>query len=208
MAVTTKATLYTYFATGAKPTAAQFTNLIDSSAAFAKVVAGDATLSATEMSDKLTLTAGSYITISGSGKTVTIACNPPTGYMSTSNPSFSGTLSGPAASFSGNCTAAGFYTGSDKVLKDDIKELNQDLIDAAASVKFHSFKWKADGKADVGVIAQEVKAAGLDMLVAEAYNDADTIVLKVDYIRLLLLKVASLEQEVARLKTAVLEHSK
>ena len=58
---------------------------------------------------------------------------------------------------SGNCTASGNVTAySDRRLKTDIHTIN-DALGICGKLRGVSYKWIADGKASIGVIAQEVE---------------------------------------------------
>ena len=55
-----------------------------------------------------------------------------------------------------NVTANGFVYNSDRRLKDDITPLEGSL-DKILKLSGYSYNWKSTGKADIGVIAQEVE---------------------------------------------------
>ena len=94
-------------------------------------------------------------------------------------------------------TAKGFYSKSDVNLKENINNLNFKDYSKVENVAFKSFNFKNDEtKAKTyGVIAQEVQAAGLNEIVHKE-NDGN---LSVDYISLLILKIAELEDKVNKL---------
>lgn len=93
-------------------------------------------------------------------------------------------------------TAKAFYSKSDENIKEDIKPISDDALDKSDNVKFKEFKFKNTDEKAYGVIAQEVEKAGLDELV---HGDASSGIKSVDYISLLVLKVAKLESMVEKL---------
>jgi len=93
-------------------------------------------------------------------------------------------------------TAKAFYSKSDENIKEDIKPISADALDKSDNVKFKEFKFKNTDEKAYGVIAQEVEKAGLDELV---HGDASSGIKSVDYISLLVLKVAKLESMVEKL---------
>ena len=93
-------------------------------------------------------------------------------------------------------TAKAFYSKSDENIKEDIKPISADALDKSDNVKFKEFKFKNTDEKAYGVIAQEVEKAGLDELV---HGDASSGIKSVDYISLLVLKVAKLESVVEKL---------
>lgn len=97
----------------------------------------------------------------------------------------------------GNVTAAGSMYSSDKRLKENIKFIPNDDLENAKKIDFKEFNFIADKSSQkVGVIAQELKENGLGKLTKQ--NDAGY--LTVDYISLLCLKIAQLENEIKELK--------
>ena len=94
-------------------------------------------------------------------------------------------------------TAKGFYSKSDVNLKENINNLNFKDYSKVENVAFKSFNFKNDETKTktYGVIAQEVQAAGLNEIVHKD-NDGN---LSVDYISLLILKIAELEDKVNKL---------
>lgn len=97
----------------------------------------------------------------------------------------------------GNITASAFYESSDKNLKKDITSIS--TIDLARDIQLKEFRLKADGIKRYGVIAQDLLEEGLDNLVSTKDNH-----LTVDYISLLCLKIAQLEEEIKRIKMKLL----
>jgi hypothetical protein len=57
----------------------------------------------------------------------------------------------------GNVLATSYMTSSDRNLKTNIIPLPS-ALEKILSIRGYSFDWKADGRADVGIIAQEVEA--------------------------------------------------
>ena len=96
-----------------------------------------------------------------------------------------------------NITANAFYESSDKNLKEDIASIS--TIDLARDIKLKEFRFKADGIKRYGVIAQDLLEEGLDNLVSTKDNH-----LTVDYISLLCLKIAQLEEEIKKIKMKLL----
>jgi len=85
------------------------------------------------------------------------------------------------------------YYGSDERLKDDITPMPLGLIDG---IEPATWKWKEDGQASGGVIAQQLQKAGLDDWVREAPNSD----LGVDYnalIGMLIAEVKDLKRRLA-----------
>lgn len=96
-----------------------------------------------------------------------------------------------------NITANAFYESSDKNLKEDIASIS--TIDLARDIQLKEFRFKADGTKRYGVIAQDLLEEGLDNLVSTKDNH-----LTVDYISLLCLKIAQLEEEIKKIKMKLL----
>lgn len=96
-----------------------------------------------------------------------------------------------------NITANAFYESSDKNLKEDITSIS--TIDLARDIQLKEFRFKADGIKRYGVIAQDLLEEGLDNLVSTKNNH-----LTVDYISLLCLKIAQLEEEIKKIKMKLL----
>lgn len=93
--------------------------------------------------------------------------------------------------------AQGFYASSDRNLKENINPIMHLDYHKADNVSFKSFNFKDDETKSktYGAIAQDVLAAGLDEIV---HKNADGT-LNVDYISLLILKMANLEDKVKTL---------
>lgn len=96
-----------------------------------------------------------------------------------------------------NITASAFYESSDKNLKEDITSIS--AIDLARDIQLKEFRFKTDGIKRYGVIAQDLLKEGLDNLVSTKDNH-----LTVDYISLLCLKIAQLEEEIKKIKMKLL----
>lgn len=90
--------------------------------------------------------------------------------------------------------AGSFYASSDKSLKTNVTKVTDESIDKINKVDIVEFNWKSTGAHSVGVIAQDVRDAGLD----SAVSGSET--LSVNYVQLLLLKIASLEKRVTELE--------
>ena len=97
--------------------------------------------------------------------------------------------------------AKGFFSRSDIRSKENINDLTNEDLENIDKIAFKSFNFKSDEtKAKTyGVIAQDVKAAGLDSIVHEAEDK----MLNVDYISLLLLKIAKMEKTIKELRNDV-----
>lgn len=89
-----------------------------------------------------------------------------------------------------NCIyATGYYASSDKRLKDNIEEVQNEDVKDVPSIK--NFTWKSDNRKSYGFIAQELIESGHEELVTE---DAEGMY-KVDYNAALSLKCAQLEKQ-------------
>lgn len=99
-------------------------------------------------------------------------------------------------STSTNIYAGAFYENSDINIKENIEDIKD--IEKAKDVDFVQFNFKDDGEKRVryGVIAQDLESVGLNNLVNE---NADGVK-SVDYISLLCLKIAELEQRINELE--------
>lgn len=93
-------------------------------------------------------------------------------------------------------TAKAFYNKSDENIKENIKPISADALEKSDNVEFKEFNFKNTDEKAYGVIAQEVEKAGLNELV---HDDAASGIKSVDYISLLVLKVAKLESMVEKL---------
>ena len=92
-----------------------------------------------------------------------------------------------------------YLNSSDERLKKDIETISENYIDKVKNVDFKSYKFKFDDSLHYGVIAQDIEKAGLSELVT---NGADGMK-SVDYISLLILKIAELENELKSLKEQI-----
>ena len=92
-----------------------------------------------------------------------------------------------------------YLNSSDERLKKDIETISENDIDKVKNVDFKSYKFKFDDSRHYGIIAQDVEKAGLTELVT---NGADGMK-SVDYISLLILKIAELENELKSLKEQI-----
>ena len=91
--------------------------------------------------------------------------------------------------------ATTIYQTSDRNMKQNINSISQDDLAKVSNVELRKFEIKNNPGIKYGVIAQEVQDAGLQNLVES--NDG---ILRVDYISLLCLKIAALEEEIKQLK--------
>ena len=96
----------------------------------------------------------------------------------------------------GRITAKSFYQSSDKRLKCNIKDVSDEDIKKAEAIKLKSFNFKSDNDFHYGVIAQDLEEKGLNNIVTEKEDGYKSV----DYISLLVLKVAALEKEIKELK--------
>jgi hypothetical protein len=78
---------------------------------------------------------------------------------------------------SGDMRASNYYVSSDRRLKDAISDFRNEGLAVVGKIRSVHFTWKADGRADIGVIAQEVEAilpkavtTGTDGFKAVAYE--------------------------------------
>ena len=102
--------------------------------------------------------------------------------------------------------AKGYYASSDRILKENIKTLSEDDFKKVDNVDFKSFNFRDDETKTktYGVIAQDVQASGLNEIV----HKSESGTLNVDYISLLILKIANLENTVKELKKEIGELKK
>ena len=89
-----------------------------------------------------------------------------------------------------------YLNSSDERLKKNIETISEDDIDKVKNIDLKSYVFKSDNSKHYGVIAQDVEKVGLSELVT---NGADGMK-SVDYISLLILKIAELENEIKNLK--------
>jgi len=101
------------------------------------------------------------------------------------------------ATFTGDVSAPNFNTTSDSQLKDNIKQINS-ALDKVDSIRGVTFNWKDNGKASMGVIAQEVEE-----IAPEVVSEVDGYK-AVNYdglIGLLIESIKELKQEIEDLKS-------
>ena len=104
-----------------------------------------------------TLSLGTVGVANGGTGSISQTTNGVTYYNGTNIISGSGlTFSGSNLTVSGTVTATSFIYSSDRNLKENILPLESSL-DKISALNGYSFNWKKDGKADVGIIAQEVE---------------------------------------------------
>ena len=96
----------------------------------------------------------------------------------------------------GKITAKSFYQSSDRRLKYNIKDISDEDIEKAEAIKLKSFNFKSNNDFHYGVIAQDLEEKGLNDIVTEKEDGYKSV----DYISLLVLKVAALEKEIKDLK--------
>lgn len=96
----------------------------------------------------------------------------------------------------GKITAKSFYQSSDKRLKCNIKDISDEEIEKAEAIKLKSFNFKSNNDFHYGIIAQDLEEKGLNNIVTEKEDGYKSV----DYISLLVLKVAALEKEIKDLK--------
>ena len=107
-------------------------------------------------------------------------------------------ISGGVESTSG-MIALTYLNSSDERLKKNIEEISSDDINKVKNVELKSFEFKSDNSKHFGVIAQNVENVGLSELVAtDIYG-----IKSVDYMSLLILKIAELESEIKDLKKQI-----
>lgn len=94
--------------------------------------------------------------------------------------------------FNGNINAAAFYENSDERLKHNIRPISHEILYKIGQVKLQTFQFKNDEKSRYGVIAQQIENVGLKQLVSEDASGMKSV----NYIDLLILKIAALEEKV------------
>lgn len=99
-------------------------------------------------------------------------------------------------SSSTSITAGSFYESSDVNLKENIKPIEIDVVNAVNCLSLKQFNFKGDDTTKYGVIAQEVEAVGLNNLVKKDEDGKKSV----DYISLLILKIEALEKRIAKLE--------
>lgn len=99
-------------------------------------------------------------------------------------------------SSSTSITAGSFYESSDVNLKENIKPIEVNAVNAADCLALKQFNFKGNDTTKYGVIAQEVEAVGLNNLVKEDEEGKKSV----DYISLLILKIEALEKRIAKLE--------
>ena len=92
-----------------------------------------------------------------------------------------------------------YLNSSDERLKKDIETISENDIDKVKNVDLKSYVFKSDNCKHFGVIAQDVERAGLEELVASSTEGIKSV----DYISLLILKIAELENEIKNLKEQI-----
>ena len=92
-----------------------------------------------------------------------------------------------------------YLNSSDERLKKDIETISENDIDKVKNVDLKSYAFKSDNSKHFGVIAQDVERAGLEELVASSTEGIKSV----DYISLLILKIAELENEIKNLKEQI-----
>ena len=103
----------------------------------------------------------------------------------------------------GNVKATAFLYSSDKRLKEHILPLKNSL-EKILSLNGYSFDWKADGRKDIGVIAQEVETVFPDAV----KTDKESGMKSVEYANLvapLIESIKTQQQEIDALKSEVQE---
>jgi hypothetical protein len=97
--------------------------------------------------------------------------------------------------------ANALYSTSDKNLKENIKAITYEDYHKVSSISLKSFNFKDDETKTktYGVIAQDLQAVGLDNIVHKDENNN----LSVDYISLLILKIADLENTIKNLSEEI-----
>ena len=95
----------------------------------------------------------------------------------------------------GTLTCTTLTQSSDLNLKDNIKDIDNDIIDKVSNIDLKSFNFKSDENVKkYGVIAQDLQSAGLSDLVTKNGD-----YLSVDYTSFLVLKIAQLEKKLNEL---------
>ena len=107
-------------------------------------------------------------------------------------------ISGGVESTSG-MIAPTYLNSSDERLKKNIEDISSDDINKIKNVNLKSFEFKSDNSKHFGVIAQNVEKVGLSDLVATDVKGIKSV----DYMSLLILKIAELESEIKDLKKQI-----
>lgn len=94
--------------------------------------------------------------------------------------------------FNGNINAAAFYENSDERLKHNIRPISHEILYKIGQVKLQTFQFKNDEKNRYGAVAQQIENVGLKQLVSEDASGMKSV----NYIDLLILKIAALEEKV------------
>ena len=92
-----------------------------------------------------------------------------------------------------------YLNSSDERLKKNIEEISNDDINKVKNIDLKSFEFKSDNSKHYGVIAQDVENVGLSELVATDVKGIKSV----DYMSLLILKIAELESEIKDLKKQI-----
>lgn len=92
-----------------------------------------------------------------------------------------------------------YLNSSDERLKKNIENISSDDINKIKNVNLKSFEFKSDNSKHFGVIAQNVEDVGLSDLVTTDINGIKSV----DYMSLLILKIAELESEIKDLKKQI-----
>ena len=92
-----------------------------------------------------------------------------------------------------------YLNSSDERLKKNIEDISSDDINKIKNVNLKSFEFKSDNSKHFGVIAQNVENVGLSDLVATDVKGIKSV----DYMSLLILKIAELESEIKDLKKQI-----
>lgn len=118
--------------------------------------------------------------------------------ITSENAAFTGAVSTTSSiTASGSITAAAFYESSDKNLKQNICDINSSDLYKVSQLNFKEFEFKSEGIKKYGVIAQDLQELNLNNLVSKTGENGH---LTVDYISMLCLKVAYLEERIKYLE--------
>ena len=106
---------------------------------------------------------------------------------------------------SGSVHCSGVFNHSDRNLKEDLVCLSPGALEIIQAISGYAFTWKDSGKQDVGVVAQELIAAGAPLCVATA-NDATMSVNYSKVIPYLIEAIKTLQRRMDTLSTCNCQH--
>lgn len=94
----------------------------------------------------------------------------------------------------GSIYAASFYQDSDRVLKENIKKLSDNMLDKVYNIDEVQFNWKKNGKESFGYIAQDFEK------ISETFVSKNNGILTLNYVEVLVAQIAALKQKISELE--------